>query len=41
MLAEGRTLDGRVSNGGLALGRTIAGWALANDVHGHEPFLLK
>jgi DNA-binding Lrp family transcriptional regulator len=26
---------------GLALGRTVAGWALAHDVNGHEPFVLK
>ncbi len=29
------------SDVGLALGRTIAEWALAHDVNGHEPFLLK
>ena len=26
---------------GLVLGRKIGGWALANDVVGHEPFVLK
>ena len=26
---------------GLVLGRQIAAWALANDVHGHEPFVLR
>jgi hypothetical protein len=26
---------------GLALGRAVAGWALAHDVNGHEPFVLK
>jgi len=26
---------------GLALGRTVAGWALAHDVNGHQPFVLK
>ena len=25
---------------GLALGRTVAAWALAHDVHGHDPFVL-
>ena len=29
------------SDVGLALGRTIADWALAHDVRGHEPFVLK
>ena len=26
---------------GLVLGRQIAAWALANDVRGHEPFVLR
>ncbi|HEX6048872.1 MAG TPA: vanadium-dependent haloperoxidase [Gemmatimonadaceae bacterium] len=26
---------------GLTLGRTVAAWALANDVNGHEPFVLQ
>lgn len=29
------------SDVGLALGRSVAGWALGHDVNGHEPFVLK